>query len=115
MSLQKIPISSEPNQSFKSTVTVDGINITLQFALHYNDVAGYWVMGITDPLTGLMLVDSLPLLPGPSNGPNLLSQHAHLRIGSMYLYNAGNVAVEYPTDKNMGTDFILLWGDNPNG
>jgi uncharacterized protein DUF6983 len=109
MSLQVIPTTSKPNQSFKTTVTVDGSNITLQFNIGYNEVAGYWVAKITDPLTGVCLVDSLPLVSGPLNDANLLSQHTYLRIGSMYLVDMSGVPL---TDANLGTDFILAWGDN---
>ena len=104
---QILPLTSDPNQSFQATLSVDGNNITLSFKLYFNEVAGYWVMTIIDPSNSETLLDSIPLLPSM----NILKQYAYLRIGSAYLVNASQTQEEYPTDKNLGTDFILVWGD----
>ena len=71
-------------------------------------MAGYWVLTIIDPATGEIKIDSIPLLPGY----NILSQQSYMKIGSAYLVNASNAEAEYPTDSNLGTDFVLVWGNN---
>lgn len=111
MSYQILPLTSDPNQTFQSMLSVDGNNIKLGFRVSFNEIAGYWVMQINDTKTNTILLDSIPLLPGnPPNG-NLLEQFSYLGIGSAYLVNASNTPVEYPTENNLETDFQLIWGD----
>ena len=96
-----------PTRPFKSTLTVDGNNITLGFKIIFNEVAGYWVVMILNPITNVIILNSIPLLPSM----NILGQYSYLRIGSAYLINASHTQEEYPTDSNLGIDFILVWGD----
>lgn len=104
---QIIPLDSAPNQTFQITLTVDGENITLGFKLSFNEVAGYWIMTILNPDTDDIILDSIPLLPSL----NILAQYSYLRIGSAVLVNVSKMQAEYPTGNNLGTDFILVWGD----
>jgi hypothetical protein len=113
MSLQQIPMTSGPNQSFQTVVEIDGGRKGLQFKVRFNGVAGYWVMTISDS-KGVLLLDSIPLLPGLAPSHNILEQHSHLRIGSAYLINVGNVADDYPGEKGFDKDFVLIWGDTAN-
>lgn len=108
--MQIIPLTSEPNQSFQATVTVDGLNRALQFNIRFSEVAGYWIMKITDPATATILLDSIPMLAGL----NILEQYAYLGIGSAYIINASGSSDDYPTENNLGTDFVLGWDDTPN-
>ena len=110
-SLQQIPIDSSPNQTFSTTLKVDGKNITLGFFLRWNEQAGYWAMTIYNYLTGRYYVDSLPLLKGTLPSINLLQMYSYLRIGSCYLINISGSKDDYPTVSNLGKDFLLLWGD----
>ena len=113
MTYQIVPLTSDPNQTFQIALTVDGRKLTLKIHLRYNEMAGYWVMSIANPSTGILYIDSLPLVSGDYPAHNLLGQYAYLGIGSAYLYNAGNVAADRPDDTNLGTDWLLLWGDTP--
>ncbi|HBC94305.1 MAG TPA: hypothetical protein DCZ10_15760 [Pelotomaculum sp.] len=106
MSYYTIPLTSDPSQNFTCTIPVDGRNITLRFRINYNDIAGYWWMSITDS-SGALLIDSLPLL----TGQNILGQYQYLGIGSAYLYNNGS-SEDNPDNTNLGTDFLLIWGDS---
>ncbi len=63
-------------------------------------------MSISDQNDNL-LIDSLPLIPSI----NLLEQYSYLKIGSAVLVNAGNISEDLPTSDNLGTEFILSWGD----
>ena len=111
MALQKIPLDNSPNQNFQTTLTVDGRNITLNFHLSFNETAGYWVMTIIDPLTGSIILDSIPLVTGQYPAGNMLEPHSYLGIGSAFLINISGSPMDFPDDTNLGTDFVLLWGD----
>ena len=113
MSLQEIPITSDPNQKFQCSLTIDGINRLFQFSFRFNEMAGYWVMTVSDPMTGAYIIDGVPLIPNNDPDRNILSQYAYMRIGSAYVVNVSSVE-EYPTSSNMGTAFKLIWGDTPN-
>ncbi len=111
MATQVIPLTTEPNQTFQTTLSVDGQNIILSLTIRYNEVAGYWVMTITDPATNIILLDSIPLITGAYPAANVLGQYAYLGIGSVYVIKASAVAMDYPDSTNLGTDFVLVWTD----
>lgn len=113
MAIQVIPLTTDPNQTFQTTVSVDNQNITLSLTIRYNEMAGYWVMTITDPTTNIILLDSIPLITGSYPAANVLGQYAYLGIGSAYVVKAGAVNMDYPDDTNLGTDFLLVWSDTP--
>jgi hypothetical protein len=108
---QIVPLDNSSNQNFQAVLAVNGVNITLQFFLRYNEIAEYWTMKITDPKTSTVLLDSVPLLTGDYPAANLLHQYGYLKIGTAYLVNVGNVS-DNPSDKDLGVNFILAWGDN---
>lgn len=110
----QVPVDSSPNQEFDTTLEIDGSSINLRFKLRYNDMAGYWVMTISDPATGAILLDSIPMITGADPYINLLGQFRHLELGSAFLYKAGNTALDYPDSGNLGTDFLLIWSDTPS-
>ncbi len=112
MDYYTIPLTSDPNQSLRVTIPVDGENLTLRLSLSYNDNAGYWTMSITDDLTDKVLVSSVPLYSGKYPAANLLGQYSYLRIGSAWVVKVNqDVKSDYPDDTNLGTDFLLVWGD----
>jgi len=112
---QVIPLTNAPNQNFRVTVTVDGANVTLGCRLRYSEMAGFWVLSISDANDNLLL-DSVPLLTGVWPAANILGQYGYLRIGSAYVINAGNDTAsqsDSPDDTNLGTGYVLVWGDQP--
>jgi hypothetical protein len=111
MSVQLIPLNATPNQTFQSTLSVDSKNITLEFNLRYNEIAGYWVMKLTETVNNTVLVDSIPLIPGGYPADNILDQYSYLGIGSAFIVKSSSVSADYPDDNNLGTDFLLIWGD----
>jgi len=113
MSIQILPITNDPNQNFQSQLSVDDKNLLLEFDLRYNEIAGYWVITITDPATGTVLLDSTPLLVGIDENSNILSQLAYLNIGSFYLLNMSGTALDVTAD-NLGVDYQIVWGDTPS-
>ncbi len=112
MSAQFVPLTNSPNQSFLTTLEVDGNPLTLQLAIRYSEIAGYWLMSVSNA-SGSLLVDSVPLITGYYPAANLLGQQAYLAIGSAFLINASGVSQDYPDWSNLGSDFVLLWDDTP--
>jgi hypothetical protein len=104
--IRYIPLTSDPDQYFTCTLPVDHRNITLFFRIRYNDAAKYWVMTIADK-NGFVMIDSIPLLPSK----NLLEQYKYMQIGSAYIVKSGKLDTDRPDDTNLGTDYILVWGD----
>ncbi len=113
MSIQILPVTNDPNQNFQSTLSIDGKNVTLEFDLRYNEIAGYWVITITDPNTDVVILDSIPLLAGIDADANILGQYAYLGIGAFYLANVGGIQADVD-DQNLGTDYAIVWSDTPN-
>jgi hypothetical protein len=111
MSSQLVPLTTAPNQSLIVSLSVNGESIDLDIDLHYNEVAGYWVMAISTAQLGLLL-DSIPLVSGNAPVGNLLGQFEYLEIGGFTLVNASQVALDYPNNTDLGTDFLCIWYDN---
>ncbi len=119
MSVQVIPLDNSPNQSWEVSVNVDGQPTPLGVVLRFNEIARCWVMTITDQ-NGNLVLDSVPFVTGIAPDgtnlnaiQNLLHQFSYLNIGSAALLNASGVTADRPNAFNLGTDFLLLWGDNP--
>jgi hypothetical protein len=111
MTGQIIPLDNSPNQSFQTTLSVDGKNLTLGFVIRYNEQADYWQMTIKEAVTGNIILDCIPLVTGDYPAANLLEQYSYLSIGSVAILNMSGVTMENPDKTNLGTDFVLWWGD----
>ena len=107
---QIVPLSSAPMQTLTVQLQIDGNAISLQLAIRWSEMAGYWVLSISDS-QGVLLLDSTPMITGWYPAANILAQYGYLRIGSAYLLNLGNNASDYPGRNDLGSAFILLWGD----
>ncbi|OOM74003.1 hypothetical protein CLPUN_42410 [Clostridium puniceum] len=102
-----IPLTTSPNQKFTSTIPVDGKKIKFNFFLRFNTEAKYWVLDIFDSKN-----DSLIVSVNLVCGSNLLEQYSYLNIGSAYILKVdATLAGDKPNEYNLGTDFLLLWGD----
>lgn len=112
MSDQIIPLTNDPNQTLTVSITVGSRNINLGMGIRWNSIAGYWVLTVIDPNTGMALIDSIPLITGKYPAGNLLGQYAYMGIGAAYLVNALNSAMDYPDTTNLGSDFQLVWSDD---
>ena len=110
MSFQIVPLTNAPNQSFTTTLVVDGANLTLQLKVNYNEMAGYWMLAISDAM-GNLLLSSIPMVCGDYPAGNLLGQYRYLAIGSAYVLNISNAQQDRPNYSNLGSDFLLAWGD----
>lgn len=107
-----IPLTSAPNQSFVTTIPVDGKNLKLKLGISYNTAADYWVMSIYDVASNALILDAIPLVAGDYPAADLLSQYEYLGLGSAAIINVGDVSMDSPNSTNLGTDFLLVWGDN---
>ena len=102
-----LPLTTSPNQTFTSTIPIDGSKIKFNFFLRYNTEAEYWVLDISDSSNASLLA-SINLVCGL----NLLEQYSYLKIGSAYLVKTDNsLADDSPNEYNLGSKFVLLWGD----
>lgn len=111
MAYKIIPLTPDPDQTFSCTIPVDSKNVSLFFRFRHNTIAGYWVATITNATTGNTLIDSLPVLTGEYPAADLLVQYQHLSVGSAFLVNRSNDAIDTPSDANLGSDYVLAWGD----
>jgi len=111
---QQIPLTPDPNQTFSCTLLIDGKNIPIDFQLRWNAQANYWVMTLINSASRTYYVDSIPLIAGVQPTINILQPYSYLKIGSCYIVNISGIASDYPTDDNLGTDYIMLWGDTEN-
>ena len=107
-----IPLTTEPNQIFDSTIPIDGKNRRLSFNLRYNTVAEYWSLTVIDGVSGDTLIDAIPLQRGQFPAANLLEQYEYMKLGSAVIVHRGNLPPDAdPNDTNLGTEFYLVWGD----
>lgn len=107
--MQQIPLDNSPNQTFSITLNVDGNNLTLQLAIKFLAMTGYWVMAISDA-QGNLLLACVPLLTGVWPAANLLSQFGYLKIGSAFIISSA-ATIDYPDSTTLGSQFELWWGD----
>lgn len=107
-----IPLSTSPRQSFKVNIPVDGENKYFEFNLLYNKQGNYWMLTIRDGKTRDVIISNINVLPtfGPVNS-NILYAYKYLRIGSAYVVPMIKQGITMPDDKNLGTDYVLVWGD----
>lgn len=107
-----IPLTTDPNQYFDCTIPINGQNKTLRFNVRYNDVDKYWWLEIRDPLTNVYIADNIVLITGNSPSADLLEQLQHIGIGSAAVINVSGKSTDRPDDTNLGSDFVLVWGDS---
>jgi hypothetical protein len=110
ISTQIIPLTPDPYQKMQTVVNIDNQNLTLNVTLNYNEIAGYWVLGIADS-AGNVLLSSIPVVTGKVPSGNLLEQYSYLNIGSWIVVKTSSISMDYPDDKNLGTDFVLIVSD----
>lgn len=106
----KIPITNQPNQSFKVSLPLVGANIVLAFFAYWNRIAGYWQLNIADDATQTSLITGLPLLSGYNDRQNLLAQWNYLNIGQLLVVPMTTNGPDSPGVDDWDKNFELLWG-----
>ena len=102
-----LPVTSQPNQTFKTVIPLGARNVELTIQLSFREVAGYWTMNLIDK-SGHMLFANLPLF----KGGNLLYQYPYLDLGYLTVLQMNPNSAEYPGAGQLGSDFILVWGED---
>lgn len=105
----QIPLTNQPNQSFRLSITRGEINIPLSFLFYWNRIAEYWQMNIANGLTDSPILQGLPLLTGQDPAQNILRQYQHLNIGSAYVVPVAPSTRDYPGIEDWSKSFILVW------
>lgn len=109
--MYKIPLKPFPNQKFKITIPVDGDNLTLNLSLSYNSVGNYWMLSILDKQNNVLISNINVFTTFGEVQSNLLYMYSYLNLGSIRVVPLKKNNVSMPNDKNLGVDFILVWGD----
>jgi hypothetical protein len=112
MSVQVIPLTASPNQSLIVHVSINGQSLDLYLYLHYNEIAGYWVMTVRLSPSADPILDSVPFITGQEPAGNILGQFDYLGIGGMTIINTSQGTNDYPDNSQLGTDFQLIVYDN---
>jgi len=108
---QYIPLSPDPNQSFRLTVAAsEDKSVELDFNLRWNSETECWYMTLSDPIEQEYYVDDVPLLAGEQSMKNILKLYSYLDIGSCYIIDISGKGTGKPDLYNLGIDFVMLWG-----
>lgn len=110
MSDQVVPLDSSANQRFQVSLSVDGKILQLNLAINFSEMGQMWMLSIFDSNNNLIL-SSIPLITGDWPAANILAQYAYLAIGSAFVVNAGQAAIDYPGAADLGGTFVLVWSD----
>lgn len=112
MSWNIVPLETYPDQVIHVTVPAqNGNNAQLILHLRYNTEGDFWHMDISDSQENL-LVTGVPLLTGGYPAANILNQFDYLGIGSAVILNMTEATeADIPGLADLGTDFVLIWGD----
>lgn len=110
--MYKIPLTNSPNQTFSTTIPINGENKSFVFNLKYNYVAKYWLLTISDAATEQILIANIPLLSSTFDFASILKQFEYKLIGNAYVIPVYDFSLSAPDNTNVGTDFALMWGDN---
>ena len=105
-----IPVTNQPNQTFTTTVDVNGENRNFRFFFCWNGCGKYWEFDLFDDDTGDQLLSKIPLV-GNLNG-NIIPQYAYKRIGQARIVNISGSNDLIPSKENLGVDYYLIWSDN---
>jgi hypothetical protein len=113
MAAQIVPLTSAPNQQLSVSLSINGGTVPLQLYVYFNEMAGFWLMDISDQF-GSLILGSVPFTTGFYPAANILAPFQSLGIGSAFIINASGVANDYPSGTQLGSDFVLLWDDSTN-
>lgn len=112
MAWHVIPLDTTPDQEFDVSVDVGGENIYLLLHLRFNTEGQFWKMDVSDGKTRKMLISGVPLVTGEYPSADLMRQFQHLGIGSAVIVQNSDLTEEnIPGLFDLGTDFLLLWGE----
>jgi len=104
-----LPLTNEPNQTFKTTIPQGSNNTTLTFFMNWNVIAEYWQLSISNAETGEMYVFENPVVGGYYPAENYLRQFEYFGLGRAYIVPLSDDTPDYPQLNDWGTNFLMLW------
>lgn len=109
----KVPLTNSPNQRFQITLPVNDENIQFLFELWYNEQANYWLLSLTNKTKQEKVFVNLPLLASKSDVfGNMMCQLEYKEVGICYVIPTSEDLKSMPNDMDLGTAYIMIWGDN---
>ena len=113
MASQIVPLANSPDQSIQVILAVNNNTLTMNLRVYFNTYQGCWMMDIADQF-GAPLISSIPVVTGVWPAGNILSAWDYMQIGAAYLVNQNGSTADIPNASSLGSDFVLLWDDNPS-
>ena len=114
MTLSVLPVNSNPNQTFECTLPVDGSNRRFKFFFEWNPIGRYWQFDLFDLNNNdEQLLNKQPVYSIDYPYNNIISTYTYKEIGSLYVV-ATLPNSDRPDFTNLGSDYVLVWGDTPN-
>lgn len=113
--LSVLPVNSSPNQTFEVSLPIDSQNRRFKFFFSWNPVGQYWQFDLYD-IEGeeKQLLSNMPVCPIDYPYNNTILRYEYKEIGSLYVVNVGDTSnLQRPGINNLGTDWVLVWGDTP--
>lgn len=104
-----IPMTNQPNRSFRMRLPYGNKNILLDFFTFWNRQAGYWELTLGDTVTGTTLIYSLPLVAGADPAQNLLAQYEYMQAGKLYVVPLDGIGADPPGVDSWGSTYFLFW------
>lgn len=115
MTFSILPVDNEPNQTFECSLPIDSNNRRLKFFFSWNVIGEYWQFDLYDQNNdGAQLLSNQVICPIEAPYNNILWSYTYKEIGSLYLVNISDADGERLSLKNLGSDWLLIWGDTPN-
>lgn len=108
----KIPLTNSPNQTFTCSVPINGANKRFKFNLWYNYQANYWLFSLYDVQNESWIFLNLPLLVYKGSEWNIIHQLDYMKIGICIILPVVEDKVGNPTKDDIGTHYLMIWGDN---
>lgn len=104
MEYYKLPITSEPNQTFNTTIPVDGKNINFRLFLNWNVCTKTWEISGWQGSTEEPLFLHIPLI----ENDNIIKHLKYKGVGGITVVNNGGLT-DRPELENLGTEWLLYW------
>lgn len=110
--MYKIPLTTAPNQTFTCNIPINNENIRFRFFLSYNEQAQYWLMTLTRVSDNKELLTNIPLIVSKSRFMDLFCQLDYMKIGFCIISPVDEDQKSMPDDTDLGTNYLMIWGDN---
>ena len=96
-----------------SSIPVEWLGHPLLFrAVDCGEEYRSWLLSLSDVDTETLIFDNLPILSSGIYFHDILHQLDYKRIGMCMIVPVINDKRSMPNDKNLGSGYIMIWGDN---